>query len=203
MIYPVAVIVIAAPRRRHDSVEGHPDLRPVVRASALNSRFPDAYRHRAQQRPREHFPFIAVCDRHPGLRLPQLLQDRADAGSSTTRRCVCQRCPVLGDIMRKIAVARFCRTLATLISSACRFSTASKSLPARRQLDHRRRHHVDAQEHRTRRDIRVPLKETAVFPPMVVQMIGVGGNHRCARHHALAKIADFYEDEVDTPSPAC
>ena len=106
--------------------------------------------------------------------------------------------PILGVIMRKIAVARFCRTLATLISSG---------VPILDGLDITARTSGNAIVEdailSTRKSIEggntisAPLKETAVFPPMVVQMIGVG-EATGALDTMLAKIADFYEEEVDT-----
>jgi type IV pilus assembly protein PilC len=106
--------------------------------------------------------------------------------------------PILGLIMRKIAVARFCRTLATLISSGVPILdgleiTAKTSgnaviedaiMATRTSIEHGE-------------TIAAPLKETAVFPAMVVQMIGVG-EATGALDTMLAKIADFYEEEVDT-----
>jgi type IV pilus assembly protein PilC len=107
------------------------------------------------------------------------------------------KAPVLGIIMRKIAVARFCRTLATLISSG---------VPILDGLDITARTSGNAVIEDaillTRKSIERgetisgPLKETAVFPAMVVQMIGVG-EATGALDAMLAKIADFYEEEVD------
>jgi type IV pilus assembly protein PilC len=106
--------------------------------------------------------------------------------------------PILGLIMRKIAVARFCRTLSTLISSG---------VPILDGLDITARTSGNAIVEdailSTRKSIEggntiaAPLKETAVFPPMVVQMIGVGETTG-ALDTMLSKIADFYEEEVDT-----
>jgi len=106
--------------------------------------------------------------------------------------------PVLGLIMRKIAVARFCRTLATLLSSG---------VPILDGLDITARTSGNAVVEEaillTRKSIErgetisAPLKETGVFPPMVTQMISVGETTG-ALDTMLSKIADFYEDEVDT-----
>jgi type IV pilus assembly protein PilC len=106
--------------------------------------------------------------------------------------------PILGLIMRKIAVARFCRTLSTLISSG---------VPILDGLDITARTSGNAIVEdailSTRKSIEggntiaAPLKDTAVFPPMVVQMIGVG-EATGALDTMLGKIADFYEEEVDT-----
>lgn len=108
------------------------------------------------------------------------------------------KAPILGDILRKIAVARFCRTLATLISSG---------VPILDGLDITARTSgnsvIEDAVMVTRKSIErgetiaQPLRETKVFPPMVVQMIGVGETTG-ALDTMLAKIADFYEEEVDT-----
>jgi type IV pilus assembly protein PilC len=105
--------------------------------------------------------------------------------------------PVLGNIMRKIAVARFCRTLSTLISSGVPIldgleitaKTAGNSIVEDAIMVTRKS--IERGE-----TISVPLKETKVFPAMVTQMIGVG-EATGALDTMLAKIADFYEEEVD------
>jgi type IV pilus assembly protein PilC len=105
--------------------------------------------------------------------------------------------PVLGTLMRKIAVARFCRTLSTLLASGVSIlealditaRTAGNAVVERAILTTR----TSIERGET---IAQPLKETAVFPPMVVQMIGVG-EATGALDTMLGKIADFYEEEVD------
>ena len=105
--------------------------------------------------------------------------------------------PVLGDIMRKIAVARFCRTLATLTSSGVPIldgleitaKTAGNAIVEDAIMGVRKS--VEAG-----RTIAEPLAETKVFPSMVVQMIGVG-EQTGALDAMLNKIAEFYEEEVD------
>ena len=106
--------------------------------------------------------------------------------------------PILGNIMRKIAVARFCRTLSTLISSGVPIldgleitaKTAGNSIVEDAIMITRKS--IERGE-----TIAAPLKDTKVFPPMVTQMIGVG-EATGALDTMLAKIADFYEEEVDT-----
>lgn len=108
------------------------------------------------------------------------------------------RMPVLGPVMRKVAVARFTRTLGTLLSSGVAIlegldivaKTSGNRLVSRAIMYARERISEG-------RDIASPLLETGVFPPMVVQMIGVG-EQTGAMDDMLQKIADFYEDEVDT-----
>jgi type IV pilus assembly protein PilC len=107
------------------------------------------------------------------------------------------RLPLIGDVLRKVAVARFTRTLGTMISSG---------VPILDALD------VTAKTAGNRtiedaiyfvrgkisegKNIATPLLETRVFPSMVVQMIGVG-EATGAMDTMLGKIADFYDDEVD------
>ena len=106
--------------------------------------------------------------------------------------------PVLGLILRKIAVARFCRTLSTLISSGVPIldgleitaKTAGNTVVEDAIMVTRKS--IERGE-----TIAVPLKETRVFPPMVTQMIGVG-EATGALDTMLGKIAEFYEEEVDT-----
>jgi type IV pilus assembly protein PilC len=105
--------------------------------------------------------------------------------------------PLVGPLMRKIAVARFTRTLGTLISSG---------VPILEGLDITARTSGNAVVERaisqTRKAVEAgrslvdPLKDTGVFPGMVTQMIGVG-EQTGAMDAMLQKIADFYEDEVD------
>ncbi len=105
--------------------------------------------------------------------------------------------PVLGDVMRKIAVARFCRTLGTLVSSGVPIldalditaKTAGNSIVEDAILMTR----SSVEEGKT---ISEPLKASSVFPGMVVQMVAVG-EQTGALETMLNKIADFYEDEVD------
>src|SRR6202158_2257529 len=105
--------------------------------------------------------------------------------------------PVLGILMRKIAVARFTRTLGTLISSGVPIleglditaKTAGNAVVERALMKVRK-------ELEEGKSLTEPLRETDVFPGMVTQMIGVG-EQTGAMDAMLQKIADFYEDEVD------
>jgi type IV pilus assembly protein PilC len=106
--------------------------------------------------------------------------------------------PIVGMILRKIAVARFCRTLSTLISSGVPIldgleitaRTSGNAIVEDAIMETRKS--VEGGQ-----SIAAPLKQTDVFPPMVVQMISVG-EQTGALDTMLSKIADFYEDEVDT-----
>ena len=106
--------------------------------------------------------------------------------------------PVMGDLLWKIAVARFCRTLSTLLASGVSIlealditaRTSGNAIVEDGILTTRKS--IERGE-----TIAQPLRETKVFPPMVVQMIGVG-EATGALDTMLGKIADFYEEEVDT-----
>jgi type IV pilus assembly protein PilC len=108
------------------------------------------------------------------------------------------RIPAIGELLRKIAVARFCRTLSTLVSSGVPIldgleitaKTSGNAIIEDAIMAVRRA----VEEGRT---LSGPLEETKVFPPMPVQMINVG-EQTGALDQMLSKIADFYEDEVDT-----
>ncbi len=122
---------------------------------------------------------------------------RTNNGRHTIDRALLKT-PILGIILRKVAVARFCRTLSTLISSGVPLldglditaKTAGNAIIEDAILETRRS--IERGE-----TVSKSLAETKVFPPMVTQMIGVG-EATGALDMMLAKIADFYEDEVDT-----
>jgi type IV pilus assembly protein PilC len=107
------------------------------------------------------------------------------------------RLPVVGDVLRKIAVARFTRTLGTLLASGVPIldaleivaKTAGNVIVEEAIMYSRARISEG-------KNMAQPLMETNVFPPMVVQMVGVG-EQTGALDTMLNKIADFYEEEVD------
>ncbi len=109
--------------------------------------------------------------------------------------------PVLGMLLRKIAVARFCRTLSTLTASGVPIldgleitaKTAGNAIIEDAVMAVRK----SVEEGKT---VSEPLADTKVFPAMVVQMINVG-EQTGALDQMLSKIADFYEEEVDTAVP--
>lgn len=107
------------------------------------------------------------------------------------------KAPVLGDVLRKIAVARFSRTLSTLLSSGVPIleslditaKTAGNVIVTEAIMKVR----AGIEQGQTMVE---PLKATGIFPPMVSQMIAVG-EQTGAMDAMLNKIADFYEQEVD------
>jgi type IV pilus assembly protein PilC len=108
------------------------------------------------------------------------------------------KAPVIGMLIRKVAVAKFTRTLGTLISSGVAILDAL-DIVARTAGNKV----VEIAVFKTRaaisegKTIAEPLKESGVFPPMVLQMISVG-EQTGALDSMLGKIADFYDEEVDT-----
>jgi len=106
--------------------------------------------------------------------------------------------PILGPVIRKVAVARFTRTLGTMISSGVPILDAldvTAKTAGNRTIE-QGIYYVRGKIAEGK-NIAGPLLETKVFPPMVVQMIGVG-EATGAMDAMLNKIADFYDDEVDT-----
>lgn len=105
--------------------------------------------------------------------------------------------PIIGEILRKIAIARFSRTLGTLLSSG---------VPILESLDITARTSGNVIVEEAILKVRgaieqgetflEPLRETKIFPPMVCQMVGIG-EQTGALDAMLNKIADFYEQEVD------
>ena len=121
---------------------------------------------------------------------------RTDQGAEIFDR-ILLRLPVMGQVLRKIVVARFTRTLGTLLASGvpildaleiCAKTAGNRVV----QAGIMRAKEKISQGH----DMAGPLAESRVFPTMVVQMIGVG-EQTGAMDQMLQKIADFYEEEVD------
>jgi type IV pilus assembly protein PilC len=121
---------------------------------------------------------------------------RTPGGRKTIDR-ITLKLPILGDILRKVSVARFSRTLSTLLSSGVPIlqsleitaKTSGNSVIEEAIL--KVRSGVERGE-----SFVEPLKATNVFPHMVAQMIGIG-EQTGALDNMLGKIADFYEEEVD------
>jgi type IV pilus assembly protein PilC len=122
---------------------------------------------------------------------------KTDKGTETVDRIAIQL-PVMGDMVKKVAVAKFTRTLGTLIKSGVPILQALDTVAktsGNRVIENTI---MSARESiREGEKIADPLKASGVFPPMVLQMISVGeetGNLEVM----LTKIADFYDQEVDT-----
>jgi type IV pilus assembly protein PilC len=122
----------------------------------------------------------------------------ATEGGSLVIDALLLKVPVIGMLIRKVAVARFTRTLGTLVASgvpileALRITARSAGNRVVERAVMQARTAVTAG-----RALTEPLRTSPVFPPMVVHMISVGENTG-ALDHMLGKIADFYDDEVDS-----
>jgi type IV pilus assembly protein PilC len=121
---------------------------------------------------------------------------RTDNGRLSIDRLLL-RAPIFGNLLRKTAVARFTRTLGTLVSSGV---SILEGLEITARTAGNRVIHDAVMESRASiaggETIAEPLKRSGVFPPMVVQMINVG-EQTGGLDEMLTKIADFYDDEVD------
>jgi type IV pilus assembly protein PilC len=139
------------------------------------------------------FFFVAIIGIFVGIK-----QIRKDPRGRYYLDLILLKLPVLGLLLRKIAVARFTRTLGTLITSGVPIleglsitaRTSGNAVLEQALMKVRKA----IEEGRTIVD---PLKECGVFPNMVTQMIGVG-EATGAMDAMLQKIADFYEEEVDS-----
>jgi type IV pilus assembly protein PilC len=107
------------------------------------------------------------------------------------------RLPVVGDLLRKVAVARFSQNMAILLGSgvpildglAITATTAGNRVIEKAIMESR----VSISQGRT---VAEPLRESKIFPPMVCQMVAVGENTG-GLDTMLKKVAELYEDEVD------
>jgi type IV pilus assembly protein PilC len=131
-----------------------------------------------------------------GLFVAFIYWKKTPSGGMTVDKAML-RVPVLGNLIRKSSVARFTRTLATLLSSGVSILEAlditAKTAGNRVVARAINRSVVAIAEGDT---ITGPLKASGVFPPMVIQMIGVG-EKTGGLDDMLNKIADFYDEEVD------
>jgi len=131
-----------------------------------------------------------------GILVAFIYWKRTPSGGMTVDKAML-RVPVLGNLIRKSSVARFTRTLATLLSSGVSILEAlditAKTAGNRVVARAINRSVVAIAEGDT---ITGPLKASGVFPPMVIQMIGVG-EKTGGLDDMLNKIADFYDEEVD------
>ncbi len=141
-----------------------------------------------------YFPFVVLF--MIGLVVGGIYVYRTPKGKKVFHKALL-RAPVLGPVFRKIAVARFTRTLGTLLASGVPILDAldivartAGNVVVEEGILYARQKISEG------KNMAGPLMETNVFPPMVVQMVGVG-EQTGALDAMLSKIADFYEEEVD------
>jgi type IV pilus assembly protein PilC len=194
MIYPIAVIVIAGVVVGVILWKVIPTFAALFSGLGADLPLPTRVVIALSDNLVRFFPFIFVG---AGAAAWGFKQYYASPGGRRSVDAFTLKMPVLGNIMRKIAVARFCRTLSTLISSGVPIldgleitaKTAGNAIIEDAIM-------VTRTSIERGETISAPLKETDVFPPMVTQMIGVG-EATGALDTMLGKIADFYEEEVD------
>jgi type IV pilus assembly protein PilC len=194
MIYPIAVLSIAAGVVAIILLKVIPTFAALFAGLGAELPLPTRVVIAASNFLARYFIFIILF--LIGLGYALRAYYRTDGGRHTIDRILLQL-PIFGELFRKIAVARFCRTLATLTSSGVPIldsleitaKTAGNAIIEDAILMTRK--NVEAGK-----TIADPLKESKVFPSMVVQMISVG-EQTGAIDTMLNKIADFYEDEVD------
>jgi type IV pilus assembly protein PilC len=195
MIYPIAVIVIAGLVVGVILWKVIPTFASLFAGLGAELPLPTRVVIMLSDNLVRFFPFLAVG---AGAIAYAFRTYYATAKGRRVVDAISLKAPVLGNILRKIAVARFCRTLSTLIASGVPIldgleitaRTAGNSIVEDAVMVTRKS--IERGE-----TIAAPLKETKVFPPMVTQMIGVG-EATGALDTMLSKIADFYEEEVDT-----
>jgi type IV pilus assembly protein PilC len=195
MIYPIAVVVIAGGVVGVILWKVIPTFAALFSGLGADLPLPTRFVIALSNNLVSYFPFLLVGG---GAAAYFFKRYYATEGGRRVIDAASLKAPVLGLIMRKIAVARFCRTLSTLISSGVPIldgleitaKTSGNAIIEDAIMTTRKS--IERGE-----TISVPLKDTAVFPAMVTQMIGVG-EATGALDTMLGKIADFYEEEVDT-----
>jgi type IV pilus assembly protein PilC len=195
MVYPAAVIIIAAVVVGVILWKVIPTFAQMFEGMGASLPLPTRFVIAASNWLVAYFPYLFVG---LGVLVFVFTRYRATAAGRRVVDRALLGLPALGTVLRKIAVARFCRTLGTLVSSgvpildglAITAKTAGNAIVEDAVI-------VTRESVEQGQGIAAPLKDTSVFPPMVAQMIGVG-EATGALDIMLAKIADFYEDEVDT-----
>jgi type IV pilus assembly protein PilC len=194
MIYPIAVIVIAALVVGVILWKVIPTFAAMFEGLGAELPLPTRIVIALSNNLVRFAPFVIPAI---GLGLYAFKQYYKTNGGRHSVDRVVLKMPVLGILMRKIAVARFCRTLSTLIASGVPIldgleitaKTSGNAIVEDAIMETRKS--IERGE-----TISAPLREQGVFPSMVTQMISVG-EATGALDAMLAKIADFYEEEVD------
>jgi type IV pilus assembly protein PilC len=195
MIYPVAVIVIAAVVVGAILWKVIPTFASLFAGLGAELPLPTRIVIAASNMLVAFMPYIIAGGVAIGFAFRRYY---ATDGGRRTVDAVMLKLPILGSVLRKIAVARFCRTMATLMASGVPILDGLE-ITARTAGNATIEDAIMVTRKSIERGetIATPLKQTGVFPAMVVQMIGVG-EATGALDTMLSKIADFYEEELDT-----
>jgi type IV pilus assembly protein PilC len=194
MIYPVAVIVIAAAVVGVILWKVIPTFAAMFEGLGAELPLPTRIVIALSNNLVRYAPFVLPAIGLAAYGFKQYY--KTDGGRHTVDRIVL-KLPVLGMLMRKISVARFYRTLSNLIASGVPIldgleitaKTSGNAIVEDAIMETRKS--IERGE-----TISAPLRDQNVFPSMVTQMISVG-EATGALDAMLAKIADFYEEEVD------
>jgi type IV pilus assembly protein PilC len=194
MVYPVAVIVIATVVVGAILWKVIPTFANLFKGLGAELPLPTRFVIAASNALVAYMPYLIVGGVAIGFAFKRYY---ATEKGRYTVDGIMLKLPIMGSVLRKIAVARFCRTMSTLLASGVPILDGLE-ITARTSGNAI----IDEGIMNTRKSIErgetiaAPLKQSAVFPPMVVQMIGVG-EATGALDTMLSKIADFYEEEVD------
>jgi len=196
MFYPIAILVIAIGVICVMLIKVIPTFQDMYKQMGPKAKLPSmtqAVMDMSNSFARNWYIYFGLT---AGVIIGLVMLRRTDRGKEIFDRMLL-RLPVMGPTLRKIIVARFTRTLGTLLSSGvpildaldiCARTAGNRVV----QTAIMRAKDKISEGH----DMAGPLAESKVFPAMVVQMIGVG-EQTGAMDQMLQKIADFYEEEVD------
>jgi len=196
MFYPIAILVIAIGVICVMLIKVIPTFQDMYKQMGPKAKLPSmtqAVMDMSNSFARNWYIYFGLT---AGIIIGLVMLRRTDRGKEIFDRMLL-RMPVMGPTLRKIVVARFTRTLGTLLSSGvpildaldiCARTAGNRVV----QTGILRAKDKISEGH----DMAGPLAESKVFPAMVVQMIGVG-EQTGAMDQMLQKIADFYEEEVD------
>ena len=196
MVYPIGILVVAIAVIAIMLVKVIPTFENMYGEMGPNARLPAATRLVINLSHGFLGRWYLYAGALAGVVFGTALLRRTDAGREIFDRALL-RLPIVGNVLRKIVVARFTRTLGTLLASGvpildaldiCARTAGNRVVEGgiKKSRDKISEGH----------DMAGPLAESRVFPSMVVQMIGVG-EQTGAMDQMLQKIADFYEEEVD------
>ncbi len=194
MVYPASVLVISFLVVAVLLLKVVPVFQKMFESTGHALPGPTQFLVDASEFARSYFLFIVV-----GIVL-LIVGFKKYYGTQSGRRTVDSlilKAPIFGPLMKKVAVAKFSRTLSTMLGSGVPIiegldivsKTAGNKIVEEALIDTKRK----ISEGKT---IAEPLTECGLFPPMVVQMIAVGENTG-SLDGMLSKVADFYDDEVD------
>jgi len=194
LVYPILISIIAVTITSFLILVVIPKFKEIFEGLGSNLPAPTQMLITFSEAARRYFPFILLA--MVGAIVGIKLYGKTDKGRYQLD-LLKMKVPIFGILVKKVAIAKFARTLATLIRSGVSILTALEivSKTAGNKVIENAVLRVRASI-REGESIAEPLSQSGVFPPMVVRMIAVG-EQTGALEDMLAKIADFYDDEVN------